>query len=110
MISPHMHREEKFQSFNNQGMFATTADGTRFYFKTISGDTRMRIGGMLFKSPDQRVERIKITPRDLYNMAQTGNWSIEYPEHSIPEKRHDLTINTIVLIVAVLGLITWFLL
>lgn len=68
------------------------------------------IGGIIFKSPDQRVERIKITPKHLFDIAVVGKWSIDYPEHSIPEKRHDLTINTIILIITIIGLIAWWLL
>jgi hypothetical protein len=68
------------------------------------------IGGIIFKSPDQRVRRIKITPKDLFNMAQIGIWNLDYPDHFIPKKRHDLTINMVVFGIFIIGLVVWWLL
>lgn len=67
------------------------------------------IGGMFFKSPDQRVNRIKVTPKDLFNFAQSGVWKMDYPKHSIPVKRYDLTINAIIVIILIVVLILWWL-
>ena len=55
-------------------------------------------GGMLFKAPNERVKRIPVTPTVLVDSANNGKWIISYPEHTLPKKRFDLTINLILVI------------
>jgi hypothetical protein len=67
------------------------------------------IGGAFFKPPNEKVERIPITPKMLATYAEKGKWEVEYPEHKIPEKRYDLLINQIIFIVIVIyGIYYWF--
>ncbi len=56
------------------------------------------LGGWFFKPPYERVERIPITPAMLTDFANKGKWDITYPEHKIPAKRHDLTINKMLIV------------
>lgn len=56
------------------------------------------IGSLFFKPPYNRVKRIPITPQMLTDFANSSKWEISYPPHSIPAKRYDLLINTIVFI------------
>lgn len=62
------------------------------------------LGQIFFKPPNKRVKYIPVTPNMLLDFANKGKWDIDYPEHSIPEKRHDLTINTILGIIILLWL------
>ena len=55
-------------------------------------------GGMVFKAPNERVKRIPVTPIVLVDSANNGKWIISYPEHTLPKKRFDLTINLILVI------------
>jgi hypothetical protein len=68
------------------------------------------IGGLFFKPPNSRVQRIGITPKMLLEFAEKGKWNIKYPEHKIPQKRYDLLINQIILVMAVIGGICYWLL
>lgn len=63
------------------------------------------IGRLFFKPPNERVEHIPITPEMLVEFAEKGVWDLKYPEHSIPPKRLDLTINTIIGGIVILVLI-----
>ena len=50
-------------------------------------------GGIFFKPPYNRVNRIVITPKILLESANSKKWLIEYPEHNLPKKRYDILIN-----------------
>jgi hypothetical protein len=66
----------------------------RWYFHTgEEGVGLINIGGMISPPPDARVPHIPITIGMLSDFANKGRWSIVYPEHSLPERRHDLMIN-----------------
>lgn len=93
---------ELMESYSKE--FSVNMSNYLWYFHTPEEGCNL-IGGMFFKSPDQRVERIIITPKDLLNMAVIRKWNIDYPEHTIPRKRHDLTINSIILVAIIIGLI-----
>jgi hypothetical protein len=67
------------------------------------------IGGLFFKPPNSRVQRIPVTPKMLLEFAQEGKWSIEYPKHKIPEKRYDVLVNQIVLVTFVICVICYYL-
>lgn len=71
-------------------------------------------GGLFFKPPYARVERIPITPNLLAEFVQTKKWEIDYPKHKLPEKRYDIIINQIIAFFIFLGIIifslkNWFL-
>lgn len=67
------------------------------------------IGGLFFKPPNSRVERIIITPAILHEMAVAGKWNIQYPVHQLPPKRYDLLMNKLILILfLIIALIYWF--
>jgi hypothetical protein len=55
------------------------------------------IGAIFFKPPQQRVTRIPITPVMLMDFANSKKWDIKYPEHTLPKRRYDLLINTILI-------------
>lgn len=66
------------------------------------------IGGIFFRSPDQLVERIPISPQMLLEFANKGFWDIDYPEQSVPEKRWDLTLNAIFALIVLVALVIFF--
>ncbi len=68
------------------------------------------LGGLFFKPPHQRVERIPITPELLARCTQTKKWEMDYPEHDIPGQRLDLRINQVIFFGTVAGIITWLIL
>ena len=59
------------------------------------------IGSIFFKPPNERVERIPVTPEMLLTFANTGRWDIFYPEHQIPSARLDYLINIILFFAAI---------
>lgn len=65
------------------------------------------IGALFFKPPYSRVTRIPVTPKALQDAVAKGSWTIEYPAHTIPTERYDLTVNKIIILtflVLVLGM------
>ena len=79
-----------------------------WYFHT--GDEGFSsIGGLFFKPPNNRVERIPVTPKMLFEFAEKGKWDVKYPQHRIPKYRLDLLINSIIGIgVIVYAIYYWF--
>lgn len=55
------------------------------------------IGGMFFKAPYKRVNRIPITPKALTDFANSKIWKIDYPEHKLPKYRYDIIFNQIII-------------
>jgi hypothetical protein len=82
-------------------------DMTSYLWYFHSGEEGFTIGGLFFKAPYERVERIPITPSDLLRIATKQKWDIEYPEHELPKRRYDLIIGTGVLVI-VIGLWVWY--
>ena len=77
-----------------QKTFDVNIDNYLWYFH--SDEEGMNFpGGLFFKTPYERVNRIPITPELLLKFANSGTWGLKYPEHEIPEKRYDLLVNTI---------------
>ncbi|MCB9425623.1 MAG: DUF1493 family protein [Flavobacteriales bacterium] len=54
-------------------------------------------GGLFFKPPYMRAQRIPITPLILAEFAKTKKWHFDYPEHKLPKKRYDIIVNQIVI-------------
>jgi Protein of unknown function (DUF1493) len=67
------------------------------------------IGGQFFKPPYERVKRIPVTPQMLADFSVTKKWKVDYPPHKIPKQRWDLTINRIIVISFIFGLVISFL-
>lgn len=74
-----------------------------WYFHT--DEEGQNFGGLFFKPPYKRVERIPITPRLLAKFIKTKKWDIDYPNHSIPKLRVDLMINWIMILLFLIVLI-----
>ncbi len=73
-----------------------------------SDEEGLNFGGLFFKPPYERVNRIPVTPKVLYEAAKAKRWLIEYPEHSLPEKRTDLLIGKLVffgLVIVIIGIV-----
>lgn len=65
-------------------------------------------GNLFFKSPDEMVEYIPITPAMLLDFANKGKWDITYPPHEIPKMRKDTMTNWIVIsILIAVMLLQW---
>jgi hypothetical protein len=62
-------------------------------------------GGILFKPPYSRVDRIPVTPSLLASFLTTKKWDINYPPYILPQRRYDLIINKLIVVVFVLMLI-----
>lgn len=82
---------EKYQKTFN-------VDMTSFLWYFHADEEGQSIGGGFFKAPYERVKRIPVTPQMLLDFANKGKWTIDYPEHTLPKRRYDLIINTILVI------------
>ena len=74
-----------------------------WYFHT--NEEGQNLGGSLFKAPNERVERIPVTPKMLYEFAKSNKWDINYPEHTLPKRRYDLYFNTTIGVILIIILI-----
>ena len=62
-----------------------------WYFHT--GEEGWSVGSWFFTPLYDRVEKIPITVRMLCGFANGGHWAVEYPQHTVPDKRPDIVIN-----------------
>lgn len=74
--------------------FNVRMDGFLWYFHH-GEEGVFSLGALFFKPPYYRVKHIPVTPKHLLESANSGSWSIKYPEHNLPSRRYDLTINKI---------------
>ncbi len=80
--------------------FHVNMSSYRWYFH--HGEEGWSPGGLFFKSPQNCVTRIPITPRLLLDSANNNRWMLEYPEHTIPSRRYDLTFNLLLTVFTIL--------
>jgi len=45
----------------------------------------------IFNPPNAKVHRMPVTPSLLLELAEAGEWRVEYPEHDEPKDRRDIT-------------------
>jgi len=76
-----------------------------WYFHT--GEEGPSLGGVFFAPPQDRVTRIPITLRMLREAAELGNWTVAYPQHSLPARRYDILINQLVVGGMAIVLLWW---
>ena len=76
--------------------------GYLWYFHNT--EEGQNFGGLFFKPPYARVERIPITPKMLAEFSIEEKWDMNYPPHEIPKKRKDLLINRIIILSFVGGI------
>ena len=78
------------------GKYSVDMKNYLWYFHNVDEGSG-NFGGLFFKAPYNRVERIPITPLLLTDIANKRKWDIDYPAHKIPKKRYDLLINSILI-------------
>ena len=71
--------------------FDVDVSSYRWYFH--NGEEGWSLGGLFFRSPDRRVERLPITPTILMESIRTKRWELTYPAHHMPAARRDIQIN-----------------
>jgi len=57
-----------------------TCPGIGWFFH--HGEEGFNIDWILFKPPNRRVRRIRVTPKLLLESANAGKWALEYPAHN----------------------------
>ena len=85
-------------------------DMTNYLWYFHADEEGQNFGALFFKPPYSRVDRIPVTPRLLSEFAETKKWSVNYPEHKLPKKRIDLTVNQILIIAFILIILTLWIL
>lgn len=76
-----------------------------FHYQDEASLTSFNIGDSLFKSPNQRVTTISITPKILTEFANSKKWNIDYPEHKLPKYRYDMIIQWFFIILLIILII-----
>lgn len=76
-----------------------------WYFHT--NEEGQNFGGIFFKPPYAKVERIPVTPQMLLRFAETKKWKLNYPDHTIPKQRFDILINQVLAIIVLSGIVIW---
>ena len=77
-----------------------------WYFHTAE-EPSLNLGALFFATPDKRVKRISITTEMLREFIILKKWNVDYPEHSIPSKRYDITITWIFLVIYLLSFLAY---
>ncbi len=83
-------------------------DMTEYLWYFHADEEGQNLGAIFFKPPYLKVERIPVTPKLLAKYAKTKKWTIKYPKHKLPNKRYDINISKIFLIISII-LIIWIL-
>jgi hypothetical protein len=76
-----------------------------WYFHCSEEGSWNSIGRAFFKSPNNRVIHIPVTPLMLFGFTKVGKWNLEYPEHKLPKKRYDIIINNLLILICILFLL-----
>lgn len=85
--------------------FSVDMSGYLWYFH--HAEEGMNTGSLFFRSPDQRVERIAITPTILAEAIRTKRWPLQYPVHHLPGHRLDIRLNQLMLLAPLVLLAIW---
>lgn len=85
--------------------FNVNMESYLWYFHTYDEGHSNSIGRIFFKKPYERVKHIAVTPNVLLESACAGKWTIEYPEHELPNRRYDILINQVVVVVFIIFVI-----
>lgn len=94
---------EFIEAFANH--FSVDMSGYCWYFH--HAEEGMNIGSLFFRSPDQRVERIAITPTILAEAIRTKRWPLQYPVHQLPKQRWDVRLNQLMLLAPLVLVAIW---
>ena len=86
--------------FEYSKAFMVDMESYIWYFHTEEEGNN--IGAIFFKTPYQLVKHIPITPNLLLESANEGKWLIVYPEHAIPNRRYDILINYIFILLLII--------
>ncbi|MEO1653574.1 MAG: DUF1493 family protein [Bacteroidota bacterium] len=78
-----------------QKQFKVNMDAYLWYFHSDEEGLNFP-GGLFFKPPYERVNRIPVNPELLVKFAQSGTWQLDYPEHQIPKWRYDILMNSLI--------------
>lgn len=82
-------------------------DMTDYLWYFHADEEGQSIGGVFYKAPYQKVQRIPFTPKMLAYFIETKKWKIDYPKHDTPKSRPDLLINKIVVFSFFIGVLIW---
>lgn len=85
--------------------FNVNMESYLWYFHTYDEGHSNSIGRIFFKKPYERVKHIAVTPNVLLESACAGKWTIEYPELELPNRRYDILINQVVVVVFIIFVI-----
>jgi hypothetical protein len=76
-----------------------------WYFHTDEEGHSNSIGRVFFKAPYERVKHIPVTPTLLLESANEGKWLLTYPEHKLPKRRYDISINQVMVLLIIIFVI-----
>jgi hypothetical protein len=86
---------ELIEEYSKQ--FDVRMESYRWYFH--GNDEGYNPLAYIFKPPNEKVERIPVTPKMLLDFAHSKEWGLNYPDHDEPTDRRDLTYSNIGLLV-----------
>lgn len=85
-------------------------DMTEYLWYFHADEEGQNFGALFFKPLYSRVDRIPVTSIMLSEFAENKKWSIDYPDYELPNKRIDIIINQILVILFILIALTiWIL-
>ena len=95
--------DELISEFSSR--FNVNMENYLWYFHTDEEGNSNSIGRMFFKTPNERVKHIAVTPDVLLESANSGEWTLAYPEHKLPKRRYDILINQVIVVLFIIFVI-----
>jgi len=83
--------EELMLAYSNK--FKVNISSYLWYFH--SSEEGISLFSFLFQPPNKRVTKIAVTPKLLLDCARSKIWSVNYPDHVIPQKRWDIIFSRV---------------
>ena len=81
--------------------FAVNLEGFVWYFH--GSEDMFNPGGLIFRPPFRRVERIPITVGMLVGFVERGRWDLVYPRHVVPSLPWDIIITWVIFALGAMG-------
>jgi hypothetical protein len=85
--------------------FGVDVNDYRWYFH--HGEEGWNLGGLFFRPPNGRVDRMPITPVILTEAIRSKRWPVRYPDHWLPRVRWDIRLNRGLAILPFVFLALW---
>jgi hypothetical protein len=98
---------DDFDDFIQEFQRKFDVDMSSYLWYFHSDEEGISVFGSIFKPSHKRVDRIPVSPKMLLDFANRKKWDLIYPEHSLPKRRYDLILGSMILFCGLIALIIY---